>query len=88
MQEMQGTNVWSLGEKDSLEEEMATHSSILGQKIPWTEKSGRLRSIGSKRIRHDCRDLACMHKSICQRLNSNNKSICLLPLQRLDPVLL
>ena len=66
MQEMQRTSVWSLGEEDSLEEEMATHSSILGQKIPWTDKSGRLWSIGSQRIRHDYSDLACMHKSICQ----------------------
>ena len=36
-----------------LEEEMATHSSILTWKIPWTENSGRLQSIGSQRVRHD-----------------------------------
>ena len=38
--------VWSLGQKDSLEKEMATHSSILAGKIPWTEEPGRLQSIG------------------------------------------
>ena len=36
-----------------LEEEMATHSSILAWKMPWTEEPGRLQSIGSQRARHD-----------------------------------
>ena len=36
-----------------LEEEMATHSSILAWKIPWTEEPGRLLSMGSRRVRHD-----------------------------------
>ena len=45
--------VQSLGEEDILEEEMVTHSSILAWKIPWTEKSGELQSMGSQRIRHD-----------------------------------
>ena len=39
---MQETWVWSLGQEDPLEEEMATHSSILALKIPWTEEPGRL----------------------------------------------
>jgi len=39
---MQKTWVQSLGQEDSLEKEMATHSSILAWKIPWTEESGRL----------------------------------------------
>ena len=39
---MQETQVWSLGQKDPLEQEMATHSSILARRIPWTEKPGRL----------------------------------------------
>ena len=39
--------------EDPLEEDMATHSSILAQRIPWTEESGRLQSIGSQRVRHD-----------------------------------
>ena len=38
----------------SLKEGMATHSSILAWRIPWTEGPGRLQSIGSQRIRHDC----------------------------------
>ena len=40
--EMQGTWVRSLGQEDPLEKEMATHSSTLAWKIPWTEKPGRL----------------------------------------------
>jgi len=43
---MQETQVWSLGQKDPLEKEMATHSSILAWEIPWTEKPGRLQSMG------------------------------------------
>ena len=50
---MQETWVQSLGQEDPLEKEMATHSSILAWKIPWTEKSGRLQSMGSQRVRHD-----------------------------------
>ena len=45
--------VWSLGWKDPLEEEMATHSSILAWRISWTEKPGGLQSIWSQRVRHD-----------------------------------
>ena len=37
---------------------MATHSSVLAWRIPWTEKPGRLQSMGSHRVRHDCSDLA------------------------------
>ena len=44
----QETRVWSLGQKDPLEKEMATHSSILAQRIPWTEEPGRLQSMGSQ----------------------------------------
>ena len=45
---MQKTPVPSLGWEDPLEEGMATHSSILAWKIPWTEEPGRLQSMGSK----------------------------------------
>ena len=45
---MQETQVGSLGREDPLEKEMATHSSILGWKIPWTEETGRLQSVGSQ----------------------------------------
>ena len=44
--------VRSLGSEDPLEKEMATHSSTLAWKIPWTEKPGRLQSMGSQRVRH------------------------------------
>ena len=51
---VQETRVWSLGWEDTLEKEMATHSSTLAWKIPWTEEHGRLlQSMGSKRVRHD-----------------------------------
>ena len=46
MQETQGTRVQSLGQEDSLEEEMATHSRILAWEIPWTEEPGGLQSMG------------------------------------------
>jgi len=48
--------VWSLGREDSLEKSMATHSSILLRRIPWTEKPGRLQSIGLQRVGHDWSD--------------------------------
>ena len=47
------TWVRSLGPEDPLEEGIATHSSILAWRIPWTEESGRLQSMGSQRVRHD-----------------------------------
>ena len=47
------TQVWSLGWKDSLEKEMATHFSILAWKIPWMEEHGRLQPMGLQRVRHD-----------------------------------
>ena len=50
---MQETQVRSLRWEDPLETEMATHSSTLAWKIPWTEESGRLQSMGSQRVRHD-----------------------------------
>ena len=50
---MQETWVQSLGQEDPLEKEMATHSSILAWKIPWTEEPGRLQSMGSQRVGHD-----------------------------------
>ena len=50
---MRVTRVWSLGREDPLEKEMATHSSILAWRIPWTEESGRLQSTGSQRVGHD-----------------------------------
>ena len=45
--------VQSLGQEDLLEKEMATHSSILAWKIPWTEESGRLEAMELQRVGHD-----------------------------------
>ena len=53
MQETQETWVRSLDQEGSLEEGMATHSSILVWKIPWTEEPGRLQSTESQRVGHD-----------------------------------
>ena len=50
-----------LGREDPLEEGMATHSSILAWRIPWTEEPGGLQSMGSQRVGHDLSDLACTH---------------------------
>ena len=50
---MQNTQVPFLGQEDPLEKGMATHSSILSWRIPWTEEPGRLPSIGSQRVKHD-----------------------------------
>ena len=53
MQETEETRVRSLGQEGPLEEGMATHSSILAWRIPWTEELGRLQSTGLQRVRHD-----------------------------------
>ena len=48
-----GDQVQSLGQEDPLEKEMATHSSVLAWRIPWTEEPGRLQSMGSQGVRHN-----------------------------------
>ena len=57
MQEVQETQAQSLGPEDPLEEDTATHSSILAWRIPWTEEPGLLypglQSIASQRVRHN-----------------------------------
>ena len=50
MQEMQ---VWSLGQEDPLDKGMATHSSILSWRIPWSKEPGGLQSMGPQRVEHD-----------------------------------
>ena len=52
-QEPQEMWVQSLGQEDPLEEEMATHSSILAWRMAWTGETGELRATGSQRVRHD-----------------------------------
>ena len=46
-------NPWVLGREDPLEKGMATHTSILAWRIPWTQEPGRLQSLGSHSVRHD-----------------------------------
>ena len=53
LQETQETWVRFLGQEDSVEEKIVTHSSILAWEIPWTEDPGRLQSMGPQRIGHD-----------------------------------
>ena len=50
MQELQETQVGSMGWEDPVEQEMATHSSILAWRIPWTEEPGGLQSMGLQRV--------------------------------------
>ena len=50
---VQETQILSLGQENPLEKEKATHSSILAWEIPWTEKPGRVQSMGSQRVGHD-----------------------------------
>ena len=48
---MQETQVWSLGQEDALEKEMAIHSSVLSWEIPWTEEPGGLQFMDSQKSR-------------------------------------
>ena len=50
---IQETQLQPLGQEDHLEKGIATHSSILAWRIPWTEETGRLQSMGSQRVAHD-----------------------------------
>ena len=52
MQKTQETQVQSLGQEDPLEKRMATPSSILAWRIPWTEEPGGLQSMGLQRVKH------------------------------------
>ena len=64
-QETQEMQVQFLSQEDPLEEDMATHSSILAWEFPRTEEPGGLQSMQLQRIRHDCvTEHACMHVSL------------------------
>ena len=82
MQELQEMQVWSLGLEDPLEEGMATHSSILAWRIPWTEESGGLQFIGSQRVEHDWSDFACMHSPLTQPVSTQ---FCQFPSMNISP---
>ena len=68
MQETQEMRIWSLGQEVPLTEEMATHSSILAWKIPWTEEPGRLQSKGCKAL--DMTEQLITHARHTQSLKS------------------
>ena len=68
---MQETWVWSLGWEGPLEEDMATHSSILAWRIPWTEEPAGLQSIGLQRVGHDWSDLARIYINYVKALKIN-----------------
>ena len=53
VKKLQELQAQSLGQEDPLEKEMATHSSILAQRIPWTEEPGGLWSVGLQRVGHN-----------------------------------
>ena len=58
MQDMWETQIRALGWEYLLEEDMATHPSILTWRIPWTEEPGRLLSVGLQRVGHNWNDVA------------------------------
>ena len=72
---MQETLVQSLGPEDPLEESMATHSSTLAWRTPWTEESGGLQSIGLQRIEHDRSDLAYTNRGVVLTTKNSTVSI-------------
>ena len=64
------TQVQSLGQEDPLEKGMATQSSILAWRTPWTEEPGGLQFMGSQRIRHDCtEDVLLVYRKIFERVH-------------------
>ena len=69
MQEMQETRIQSLGWEDSLQKEMATHSSILAWRLPCTEDTGGLQSMGPQKVKHMTKRLST-HSCIQNSLNS------------------
>ena len=79
---MQETQVQSLGWEDPLEKEMASHSSILAWRIPWTEEPGGPQSMGSQRVGHDRATsfslLLCARKAGVGEVNFYDLDVCYL----------
>ena len=71
----QETYVLSLGWEDPLEKGMATHSSILDWRIPWTEEPGRLQSMGSPRVRHDFTFTFTFHFHALEKAMATHSSV-------------
>ena len=75
---MQETQVQSLGQEDPLEKEMATYSSILARKIPWTEEPGGLQSMGLQRVRLNWVTIYFMAAlTICSDFGAQENKVCL-----------
>ena len=72
---MQETRVQSLGWEDPLEKEMATHSSTLPWKIPWTEEPGRLQAMGLQRVGHDWATSLQLHFNYVQSYHRSWESL-------------
>ena len=73
---MQETPVQSLGREDPLEKEMATHSSNIAWRIPWTEEPDRLQSMGLQRVRHDGATIAMSNYHIVGALMLSFLPVC------------
>ena len=84
---MQETCVWSLGQEDPLERGKATHSSILAQRIPWTEEPGRLWSSSSVQSLSCVRLFATPWTTACQASLSNTNSRSLIKLMPSESVM-
>ena len=82
---MQETPVWSLGQENPLEKEMATHSSIFAWEIPWIEEPGRLQFMGSQRVGHDWSTTSCLSMHFGCRRESEFR-LCMLPTKFCDLV--
>ena len=74
---MQKTQVWSLGQEDPLEKEMASHFSVLAWRIPWTEEPGGLQSLESQRVRHNWAKNThkILYVCVCARTYMHAKSL-------------
>ena len=70
MPAMQVTQVLSLGQENPLEKEIATHSSILAWRIPWTEDLGGLQSMGSQKVRHNLATNTLKHGFVLKKLTN------------------
>ena len=81
------TWVWSLGQEDTLEKEMATHSTTLEWKIPWTEEPGGLQPMGLQGIRYDWATSLLQHLVDSHDVPGTAKpgSLLLLTLQTVKP---
>ena len=80
---MRETRVWSLGQEDPLEKEMAIHSSTIAWKIPWSEEPGRLQSMGSQRVRHDWATSLSLSQNSTKNCISDNLDPPLLTFSRI-----